>query len=161
MPKAFSSVKIDELRKVLVELYVRKNKYLFQIARSLKLSQSGIYGRLKLCKIPITPWIMKNKKYQLACLRGLIDTDGSVYLLKSGSVQISFTNFSVPLLEGVRNIFLNNGFHPSKISSHKVYLTRKEEVERYFREVIASNPKHLFRYMKFKGGSHSGNCIRL
>lgn len=130
-----------------------------RIVRFLK--KMGLVENKVKKQVAIPSWIFQKRAFQFACLRGLIDTDGSVYRLKSGSIQISFKNFSYPLLYGVRNIFRINGFHPSKISSNSVYLTRKDEIERYFKEISTSNPKHLDKYLKHKGGSHSGNCIAL
>lgn len=129
------------------------------IVRFLK-SMGFVENKVKM-QVKIPNWIFKKKLYQKACLRGLIDTDGSIYKIKSGSVQLSFKNFSIPLLEGARKILVNNYFNPSQISSNTVYLTREEEIIRYFYEIKTSNPKHLYRFLKFKGGSHSGNCTAL
>ncbi len=103
-------------------------------------------------QVSIPGWIFEKQEYQMACLRGLIDTDGSVYKLRYG-IQISFTNHSRPLLEGVRRLFIENNFHPSKISSDAVYLTRRNELERYFQTIGSSNPKHHRRYLKFWAGT--------
>lgn len=96
----------------------------------------------------VPQWISSEKSYQKAFLRGFFDTDGSIYQLKFG-IQMSFCNRSRPLLNSTRKILLNLGYHPSNVSSFKVYLTRKPELHRYGQEIGFGNPKHLERAKKF------------
>lgn len=120
-----------------------------QVSRFL--FQMGLVKNKVKYQVMIPSWIFRKPEYARACLRGLIDTDGSIYKLRFG-IQLSFTNCSKPLLEGVRKIFVDSGFHPSKISSDAVYLTRREELKRYFNEIGTSNPKHANRYKMFVNG---------
>lgn len=82
-------------------------------------------------------------------VRGFFDTDGSVYKLKYG-IQISFTNYSKPLLESLQSVLIKLGYNPSRISVNKVYLTQVKDVERFFREICPKNQKHLRRFIEFK-----------
>ncbi len=88
-------------------------------------------------QVGVPSWILKNKKYYSPCLRGLFDTDGSVYKIRSG-YQISFKNMSFVLLKDIRKMLLVLGFSASQISNFSVYITKKEDLRR-FREVIGSN----------------------
>lgn len=81
-------------------------------------------------------------------LRGFFDTDGSVYKLKFG-IQISFTNFSVPLLKSLQKMLIELGYKPSRISANKVYLTQIKDVKRFFEEITPANPKHQRRFIDF------------
>jgi hypothetical protein len=99
-------------------------------------------------QVCVPKWIMNSPEYMRAALRGLIDTDGSVYRLKFGC-QIGFKNRSLPLLRDVRMMFLKLGFHPSIVSGFSVYLTRRDELVRFASEIGFGNQKHLERLNKF------------
>lgn len=121
------------------------------------LKQGMAYNKTK-AQVKIPEWVFKKQIYLKSVLRGLIDTDGSVYRLRNG-VQISFSNLSKPLLADVRQAFLKLKFSPSKVSVHSVYLTRKSDVNKYIIEIGFKNKKHEERFKKFTnmGGSYSGN----
>lgn len=93
-------------------------------------------------------WIKRNDSFAQACVRGLVDTDGCVYLDRHrvneqnySSLCIAFTNASVPLLDFVFETWTSLGFHPTR---HKrdVRLRRREEVIKYANQVGFSNSKH-------------------
>ena len=96
-------------------------------------------------QVDVPNWIFSKKSYMKACLRGFFDTDGSIYKLRQG-MQISFTNYSTPLLFALRKMLFELEYTPSRLSSHKVYLTRKEDVTRFFKEIQPKNKKHLQRF---------------
>lgn len=100
-------------------------------------------------QVNIPRWILSNKDFMRAALRGLFDTDGSVYRLRWG-MQISFCNRSRPLIESVRTMLLKLRFHPSRISGYNLYLTRKEDTDRFFKEIGFKNRKHIYRFLEFK-----------
>jgi hypothetical protein len=99
-------------------------------------------------QVGVPKWIMTSSSYMRAALRGLWDTDGSVYKLKFGC-QMGFRNRSRPLLHDVREMLLKLGFHPSSVSGYSVYLTRRDELIRFAREVGFGNGKHLERFREF------------
>ena len=99
-------------------------------------------------QVSVPAWILRSEQYTRAALRGLFDTDGSVYRVRSG-LQISFTNHSRPLLIMVRNMLQNLHFHPSQVSGPRLYLTRKEDCARFFREIGFKNQKHQERFYNF------------
>ncbi len=100
-------------------------------------------------QIDIPKWINSKRKYQLACLRGLFDTDGSIYKLKFG-VQICYKNASIPLLKSAREILIKLNYNPSQISYRSLYLTKKEDLRRFFKEIKPANQKHIDRARSFK-----------
>ena len=58
-------------------------------------------------KLKIPLWIKSNPNFLKACLRGLYDTDGSVYkLTNQNSYQFCFTNHNQELLKDVRDSLL-------------------------------------------------------
>lgn len=109
-------------------------------------NQGLVFNKVK-NQVDIPEWIFSDEEYMKMCLRGFFDTDGSVYKIRYG-VQISFTNFSLPLLESLQSMLLRLQYSPSCISSHKVYLTKKEDVQRFFGEIRPKNKKHIKRFEK-------------
>lgn len=99
----------------------------------------------------VPSWIKRDRTFSRACLRGLIDTDGCVYLDRHRingrtytSLCIAFTNASKPLLDFVCETWESLGFHPTRHGRH-ARLRRRGEVLRYAEEVGFSNPKHALR----------------
>lgn len=99
-------------------------------------------------QVNIPRWCFRNKYYLKNLVRGLIDTDGSVYKLKHG-VQISFCNRSKPLLESTRLALLKLRFTPSRVSGYNIYLTRQDNLLRYYKEIGFNNKKHEKRFLEF------------
>jgi len=103
-------------------------------------------------KLDIPEWIKRNKKFSIACLRGLVDTDGCVFIHRykvKGKFysykKLSFTSASAPLRESVYVLLKELGLYP-RINNKDVRLDRVEDVTHYFSVVGTHNPKHLRRY---------------
>lgn len=98
----------------------------------------------------IPGWIFENEQYLRACVRGLIDSDGSIYPLKPpypNLLQLCFKSKNPRLLQDMRRSLVKLGYHPSKITWNKIYLTRQAEIDRYVDEIRFSNPHHRRRYL--------------
>lgn len=114
---------------------------------------------LRQAKVP--KWIAINNTFSKSCLRGLVDTDGCVYLHKHFSygsnylnLGITFTSHSRPLLDFVFTTLVTAKFHP-KIQDDGVYLYRGPEVIKYANEIGFSNTHHIRRlnqFLKLKNG---------
>ena len=117
-----------------------------EIVRFLK--DLGLVSNKVQEQVDIPDFILRGEEHGASFLKGFFDTDGSIYKLKFG-VQMGFCNRSVPLLRSTREILLKLKYHPSKISSWKVYLTRKTDLSRYVREIGFGNKKHLKRAKRF------------
>lgn len=113
-------------------------------------------------QVDIPEWIKLNKKYSIACLRGLMDTDGCVFneCHKINKInkkiycypRLSFVNYSRPLLVSVFNILKELNFDPKIRNNRSVQLEKKNEIIRYFEFIKSNNPKHLVRLNNFLGG---------
>ncbi|MBI2075057.1 MAG: hypothetical protein HYT82_00110 [Candidatus Harrisonbacteria bacterium] len=104
-------------------------------------------------QIDIPEWIKGNKKFCIACARGLVDTDGSVfthtYKVKGkwySYKKLDFTSMSKPLRTSMYQIFSSVGLHPRLAQNKSVRLDRVEDMKTYFRIIGSHNPKHLRRY---------------
>ncbi len=100
----------------------------------------------------IPKWIKINSKYCVACVRGLVDTDGCVFKNKYkinskwySYTKIDFISASTPLRESVVYILRDLGMNPS-ISGRHVRLNSRKDVENYFKIVGSHNQKHLKKY---------------
>lgn len=103
-------------------------------------------------QVTIPEWIWGKNAYLKACLRGLIDTDGSIFKMSNKDpklMRIGFTNHNKTLLEDTRKTFIILGFHPSKIiNNRQFYLSRQEEISKYLKEIGFSNKKHQDRLLR-------------
>jgi len=106
-------------------------------------------------QIDIPNWIKQNKLYSIACLRGLIDTDGCIFThhYKSKNKlynykKLSFTSYSKPLRRSVYNILKANSMKPRLSQDKDVRLDSIKDIQRYFQFIGSHNPKHLKRYFK-------------
>lgn len=96
-------------------------------------------------KLRIPYWIEENSKFLALCIRGLFDTDGSVYkITNQNSYQINITNYNLGLLKDVRNGLLSLGIGCSKISKgNSLYVTKKSELRKFLKLIGFNNLRHL------------------
>lgn len=96
----------------------------------------------------IPDWISENTEFTKAVIRGLFDTEGTIsvkfYHGNSGICiykQLTVTNKNKNILffleQGLRNL----GYRPTKNSEKNIYISNREDIERYFLEIGTSNPK--------------------
>ncbi|OHA08673.1 MAG: hypothetical protein A3B37_01875 [Candidatus Sungbacteria bacterium RIFCSPLOWO2_01_FULL_59_16] len=145
---------MEELFGVLARVAVRGSGYRDVYLGSLDLvewfKREGLVHNKVRFQVDIPAWIFSRREFLNAFVRGFFDTDGSVYALRFGT-QLSFTNRSAPLLRSLRRALLLLGYHPSMVSSYCIYLTRRDEIVRFFREVRPANIKHRQRFAAILG----------
>lgn len=108
-------------------------------------------------QVEVPTWIMENPLYKIACLRGLMDTDGGIFIhkYKINNKEYSypkacFSNRSLPLLSFVYNTLVDLGLNPkirSKVENKQVWLYNMEEVQAYL-SVVGSSNSRLTQYKK-------------
>ena len=105
-------------------------------------------------QVDVPGWIKNNKKFQIACVRGLMDTDGSIFIhkykVKDKAYQykkMAFTSRSKPLVIFVYNALKQLKLNP-RITKNgwDVRLDSIEDVKKYFRLIGSHNLKHLKKY---------------
>jgi len=95
------------------------------------------------------PWVQARKVFRLAFIRGLFDTDGSVYVdihqIKGRiykNIAMMFSNRCLPLLADFKSTLESVGLHPTQKTKYAVFLRRKKEIQQYFKLIGFSNSKH-------------------
>ena len=114
-------------------------------------------------QVGVPGWIFNNREYRIACLRGLMDTDGGVFdhnYTSNGKrysyKKICFTNRSVPLLKFVVHVLNELELGPKmvdKVENKKVWLYNEGAVARYFELVGSNNPRLLRRVARVVYGN--------
>ncbi|MEK7659197.1 MAG: LAGLIDADG family homing endonuclease [Patescibacteria group bacterium] len=112
------------------------------------LKKMGLVNNKVKDQVGIPKWIFYDMDYMRGFIKGFFDTDGSVYKLRWGN-QISFCNHSLKLLKDTRRALKQLGFSPSRISLYNMYLTRKMELIKFYREIGSNNPRKSNRFKEF------------
>jgi hypothetical protein len=101
----------------------------------------------------IPDWIKNSTELEIACIRGLIDTDGSIfnhrYYSKAKEYsykKLSFTSVSKPLLLSAYDILRKMEFNCRLGSNHDLRIDSVSDMKKYFEVIGSHNPKHLKRY---------------
>lgn len=106
-------------------------------------------------QVHIPSWILHNPQYRVACVRGLIDTDGSIfqhrYQVKGkwySYTKMGFTSRSRPLLFSVQRILKNLKIRSIITGKYNVRIDAQQDLHLYFATVGSHNPKHLKKYRR-------------
>lgn len=104
-------------------------------------------------QIDIPFWIKEREHYSIACIKGLIDTDGSIFTHRYKSKgkeytykKMLFTSHSEPLRQSVYIILRKLNIKARLDNHHNVWIDNQLDVRRYFRIISSHNLKHLKRY---------------
>jgi DNA-binding XRE family transcriptional regulator len=154
----FVSRRIQKLFRIKPALYHIPKSSVFNIVVSraevvIYLHSLGLpIGNKVKQRFDVPEWIKKNKRYSIACVRGLVDTDGSVFT-HSYKVsrkwynykKLSFTSYSEPLRFSVAKILTDLGMSP-RVTEKDVRLDSIADMRKYFSIIGSHNTKHLKRY---------------
>jgi len=96
-------------------------------------------------QIDAPAWIKNFLPYKIACLRGIMDTDGEIFLHKYKVNdkkyfyrKVCFVNRSIPLLNFVKNTLKELGFNPkliNNVANKRVWLYNSVEVANYLKKL--------------------------
>jgi len=114
-------------------------------------------------KLGIPPWIKNDASFLRECIRGLYDTDGSVYkLTNQNSYQINFCNYNPKLLHDVRDSLISLGILPSRVTKGKEFnITKKSELRKFLKGVGFNNSRHLNKVKMWKIAPSSSGQIQI
>lgn len=106
-------------------------------------------------QVGVPDWVLSSQEFKIACLRGLMDTDGGVFLhnykvknIEYSYRKIAFSNRSMPLLVFVFEVLKGLGFTPKiidKIENKRVWLYNEQEVKRYL-QLVGTHNTRLLKY---------------
>jgi len=108
--------------------------------------------------LTIPPWIMKSRRYRRACLRGLMDTDGCLYIHRHRvgghiyrNIGLCFSSYAPTMLRQIATIFSECGIVPHVSGEgRKIYLYSQEAVKQYLDIIGTSNPRIERVYLEWK-----------
>jgi hypothetical protein len=100
--------------------------------------------------LDLPAWIWTRRSYQVACLRGLMDTDGGPFIHRyqvNGKwyayPKICFSSMSEELRSSVCRLFSNTGFHARLAKSNLIFIDRVDEVRHFYKVVGSRHKRHL------------------
>ena len=106
-------------------------------------------------QVDIPDWIKNNRTYSIACVRGLVDTDGCIfkhtYKINNKSYiykKLAFVSCSQPLRKSVYDTLKSVGIKSRFYSYRDIRIDSQKDMELYFKIIGSSNPKHLNKYYK-------------
>lgn len=112
----------------------------------------------------IPSWIFSSKEFIKACIRGLIDTDGSVYPITGRNyTYISFKSASENLRNSFDRAMSILGYKTSKWSKKgtpEIYIGNKRDLAKYNKEIGFNNPYHKHRFRLLSSSPVSGRQAR-
>ena len=146
---------IQELFNVKPHIYYTKNTksircaiYSQEIAKFL-VELGFPKGKKKLAN-PIIPLFIMNKNTLLkSCLRGLNDSDGSVYPQDNSKVILDISITVNSLLDSTIKAFENIDF-PINHTYNRIYLCNENNVSLFFNKIGSSNMRHIIKYLHLK-----------
>lgn len=102
-------------------------------------------------RLDVPGWVKRNGLFVKACLRGLFDTDGSIfvhrYSVKNKDyeyIKASFSSKSVDLIKSVWVMLKKYHFNARITKNHQeVRLETKKDLEMFRKIVGSNNPKHI------------------
>ena len=101
--------------------------------------------------VDIPEWVRSNPNLIIPYIRGLFDTDGSMYVHKYRSggksysyPKLQFSSESQELIYSVHNVLKNMGFcaRMDKRKENSIYIENQNDVKRFMRLIGSNNPKH-------------------
>ena len=109
-------------------------------------------------QIDISTWIAANQNYGKFFVRGLVDTDGCLYIHKHftkgkfyANIGFCFTSFSKKLTFSVAKILNIHGIKPHVTDGgRRVYLYNQEAIGKYLNIFGSSNPRILEKYDEWR-----------
>jgi transcriptional regulator with XRE-family HTH domain len=153
---------IEKLFKVNASIYYVEGVRIMSIVVSRKKLVEFCHKKLGLCignklkqGLDIPSWIRKNPEYERRCVRGIMDTDGCIFNechnikgKKYSYKKLCIVSASPPLRKSIFEILEKNGLTPKLKGDRCVQIEARENIEKYFKIIGTSNPKHLKRYNK-------------
>ena len=102
----------------------------------------------KLGKLNVPKQVLLKKALLKSYVRGLFDTDGSVYLRRNKDQVVNISSADKMYLMQIKEALNSLGVN-SSISKKNIYVYKKQDVDKFFKIIKPANSKHLKRDEKF------------
>lgn len=87
-------------------------------------------------QVSVPNWIKDKNSLEKRCLKGLIDTDGSIYRRSQDEyIVVNFKNRSKPLLKDFETMCRDINIKTSKAGEYDRQIASQEEVKKFFRKI--------------------------
>lgn len=93
--------------------------------------------------------IKKNKSLLRTYIRGLFDTDGSIHRHHPKTAMLGIISRDPAFIKDVKQALTKLNF-TSSLSNKNLYIYKKKEIDRFFKEIQPSNAKHRYKYSYYK-----------
>jgi len=92
-------------------------------------------------------WIKKRKEYQIGILKGLVDTDGSIFVKKAQkSIRIGFQNHSQPLVKDFKEMCESLDIKTGEVTKYiRVDPKRKKNIKQY--DVLIAGKSEVSKFI--------------
>lgn len=84
-------------------------------------------------QVGVPGWIKEKTEFQIRCLKGLTDTDGTIYERAPGDKVIQFKNASQPLLNDFKEMCEKQDISTSKGGYRTIQVAANDDVRRFIR----------------------------
>jgi intein/homing endonuclease len=120
--------------------------------------KGAVRGRKLSSQHTIPEWIYRKEEFLKYFIRGLVDTDGCIYLHRHRikeknyvNIGLCFTNYSQELTASIAEVIKNNNIK-AYVTDHgkRIYLYSASAVESYLLEFGSSNKRILDKYNEWR-----------
>jgi hypothetical protein len=105
----------------------------------------GFIKGSKINRLKIPKKALISNKISRAYIRGLFDTDGGFLIRREKDPMIHITSATPGYLNEVKRLLEKLGFIIAK-GTQKIFIYRKEDVNKFFKEIKPANSKHLKKF---------------
>lgn len=95
----------------------------------------------------VPSWIKINRNYSMHCLRGLIETDGSIYSDR-GYIMVIFKNIVIELAQDFYDMMFSLGFRPHFYTIDKSVLSNKFNQQTAYQVRLSKNVSEFIELVK-------------
>jgi len=102
-------------------------------------------GKKKYQRLEIPKYFFNNNQLIRSCIKGIYDTDGTIYHHNGAKaiVEISITNNY--LLKSIEKAFFQLNL-PFKITTERIYFSGKKNALNFYKIIKPANKKHIIKY---------------
>lgn len=96
-------------------------------------------------KLSIPKHVFKSKEFLISYIRGLFDTDGSIYVRRKKDMVVEIISVDKNYLNQIKEALFSLNFKAG-ISGKNLYIYNQEDIKRFFEIIKPANSKHLKRF---------------